>query len=150
MAMKRKKILRVLLLLVIIGIGTGFYVWKYIYNKPHKNVEQAKALRLEAPALYAAFVKDSAAAGRQYTAQVLAIGGEVVKSDLDQEGKVFVHLKAADDGSIVNCSLEEKAVVFKPGDKLVLKGVCGGYNPGDTDMGLPGDVVVNRCYVVKE
>jgi hypothetical protein len=150
MAIKRKKIGRILLLLAVIGIGAALYVWKYVYNKPHKNVADAKAIRLEAPALYAAFVKDSAAAGKQYTAQVLAIGGEVVKSDLDQEGKVFVHLKAAEDGSTINCSLEEKAVVFKPGDQLVLKGVCGGYNPGDTDMGLPGDVVVNRCYVVKE
>jgi hypothetical protein len=150
MAIKRKNILRILLLLLIIGIGAAFYVWKYVYNKPHQNVESAEAVRLEAPALYAAFTKDSAAAGKQYTAKVLAIGGEVLKSDLDQEGKVFVHLKAGDDGSIVNCSLEEKTAVFKVGDKVVLKGICGGYNPGDADMGLPGDVVVNRCYIVKE
>jgi hypothetical protein len=151
MATQKKKILlRVLLALALLGGAAGFYVWKYMWNKPHQNVEEAKALSVAAPDLYAAFAKDSAAAGKLYTGKVVQVSGEVAKADLDQQQNVYVHLKAGEDGSIINCSLEEKAALPKAGDKLVLKGICGGYNPGDTDMGLPGDVVVNRCYLAKQ
>jgi tRNA_anti-like len=150
MTAKTKKIvLRTLLALVIIGAGAGFYIWKYVYNKPHQNVAEAKAIKVAATELYTAFVKDSASANKTYTGKVLEISGEVVKSELDQQQNVFVHLKAGEDGSIINCSMEEKVAPFKAGDKISLKGVCDGYNPGDTDMGLPGDVVVNRGYTIK-
>lgn len=148
-AKAKKNLLRIILILVLLGGGAGFYVWKYVYNKPHKSVQTADAVKITAADLYAAYAKDSAAANKQYTDKVLAISGEVVKSDLDQQQNTFVHLKAADDGSIINCSMEEKVGVFKPGDKITLKGICDGYNAGDTDMGLPGDVVANRCYLVR-
>lgn len=148
MTAKTKKILlRTILALVIIGAGAGFYVWKFVINKPYKNVAEAKAVKVSAPDLYAAFVKDSAAANKTYTGKVLEISGEVVKSELDQQQNVFVHLKAGDDGSIINCSMEEKVQPFKVGDKIALKGIYSGYSLGD--LGLPGDVGVNRCYVVK-
>lgn len=148
-ATTKKILLRTLLAVVIIGTGAGLYVWKFVIEKPHKNVAEAKAIKVAATELYAAFVKDSAAANKTYIGKVLEISGEVVKSELDQQQNVFVHLKAGDDGSIINCSMEEKVKLFKVGDKIALKGVCDGYNPGDTDSGLPGDVGVNRCYVVK-
>jgi tRNA_anti-like len=146
MTVKTKKtILWSVLILALAGGGFGYY----LYNKPHKNVQTASAIKVAGPNLYAAFVKDSAAANKTYTGKVLEISGEVVKSELDQQQNVFVHLKAGEDGSIINCSMEEKTAPFKVGTKIALKGICGGYNTGDTDMGLPGDVVVNRCYVVK-
>jgi tRNA_anti-like len=144
-AKTKKTILGVILVLAATAGGIGYYM----YNKPHKDVQAADAVKVAATELYAAFVKDSAAANKTYTGKVLEISGEVVKSELDQQQNVFVHLKAGDDGSIINCSMEEKVAPFKAGDKIALKGVCDGYNPGDTDMGLPGDVVVNRGYTIK-
>jgi hypothetical protein len=144
-AKTKKTIVATVLILALAAGGIGYYM----YNKPHKNVQSANAVKVAGPDLYAAFVKDSAAANKTYTDKVLEISGEVVKSELDQQQNVFVHLKAGDDGSIINCSMEEKTAPFKIGDKIALKGICDGYNPGDTDMGLPGDVVVNRCYTVK-
>lgn len=144
-AKTKKTILGIILVLAATAGGIGYYM----YNKPHKDVQAADAVKITAPELYAAFVKDSAAANKTYTGKVLEISGEVVKSELDQQQNVFVHLKAGEDGSIINCSMEEKITPFKTGDKVTLKGVCDGYNPGDTDMGLPGDVVVNRGYTFK-
>jgi hypothetical protein len=144
-AKTKKTIVATVLVLALAAGGIGYYM----YNKPHKNVQSANAVKVAGPDLYTAFVKDSAAANKTYTDKVLEISGEVVKSELDQQQNVFVHLKAGNDGSIINCSMEEKVSPFKIGDKIALKGICDGYNPGDTDMGLPGDVVVNRCYMVK-
>lgn len=144
-AKTKKTIWAVVLVLAATAGGIGYYM----YNKPHKNVQTADAVKIAATELYAAFAKDSAMANKTYTGKVLEISGEVVKSELDQQQNVFVHFKAADDGSIINCSMEEKTSPFKVGDKIAVKGICEGYNPGDTDMGLPGDVVVNRGYTIK-
>ena len=34
------------------------------------------------------------------------------------------------------------------GSKIIVKGICTGYN-FDADMGIPGDVIVTRCFITK-
>jgi hypothetical protein len=44
--------------------------------------------------------------------------------------------------------MEEKDITpINVGSKIAIKGICNGYLEGD--LGLSGNVVVDRCYIVK-
>ena len=57
-------------------------------------------------------------------------------------------LKTAADGAFINCTMEGKIENINAGNKIVIKGICTGYN-FDADMGIPGDVILTRCYLIK-
>ena len=45
-------------------------------------------------------------------------------------------------------TLEGKADNINAGSNIAIKGICTGYN-FDADMGIPGDVILTRCFIVK-
>jgi uncharacterized protein YpmB len=57
---KGKIISGVTFLVIALGIAVVFGIW----NKPHQNVEDAKAIAVTAEELYRSFVKDSVKAGQ--------------------------------------------------------------------------------------
>jgi hypothetical protein len=44
--------------------------------------------------------------------------------------------------------MEGKVDNINAGSKIAIKGICTGYN-FDADMGIPGDVILTRCFIVK-
>ena len=134
--------LSVIAVVIVAACITVYLVW----NKPHRNVKDAGAVEIQAPALYNSFVADSSKAKSLYVDKVLQVEGEVAKLSMNQQSQQVVLLKTAVEGAYINCTMEKEAVGLKAGDNTSIKGICSGYISGDADMGLPGDVFIIRGY----
>ncbi|MBL7703085.1 MAG: hypothetical protein JNM14_12605 [Ferruginibacter sp.] len=141
----KKKIVIVFILLAAIAATAIYFVW----NKPHKNVEDAAAVEVKATDLYDFFIKDSVKANAAYTGKILQVTGQVEKVSVNQQAQNILLLKTAVAGAYINCTMEKNPDGIKPDDNVSIKGICSGYISGDAEMGLPGDVFMVRGYLLK-
>jgi hypothetical protein len=146
----KKVIFFSILFLAIAGAITGYLLW----NKAHFSIkESSPAATITAVELHKIFATDSVMAknkfiGDENNKKVIQVQGEVTEIKQDQKNQDVVLLKTATEGAFINCTLEEKNTGIKPGSNISVKGMCTGYN-FDADMGIPGDVVLVRCYPVR-
>ena len=151
MQRKTKKNIALILLLLIAGAASVGY---YFYNKKHFSVEESTAATvIAAITLHQTFVTDSVFAknkfiGDEVNHKVILVSGEVAEVKKDQQGITIILLKTSIDGAFINCSMEGKAENINAGSKIAIKGICTGYN-FDADMGIPGDVILTRCFIAK-
>ena len=132
-----KKYLKYIVLLGFIGIVTAYYM----YNKPHKNMEKAKAdYSIEASNLLTAFEADESAANAKYLDKTIEVSGTVREASTDDEGMINVTLDTDNELSGVVCQLDNltthKKTTFEPGEKVSFKGIC---------TGMLMDVIIVRC-----
>ncbi|HUZ61615.1 MAG TPA: hypothetical protein VMU83_22755 [Hanamia sp.] len=116
-----------------------------IWNKPHVDIRDADAVKTTSIALYNILSKngnDSAI----YLNKVVEVSGVITSVSKNEQDQQIILLKTNVSGGSVNCTMEEEVNGKKPGDTIVLKGICSGYINGDMGMGLPGDVFLIRCY----
>lgn len=146
MTQKNRKWLFFILLLIFIAAATaGYLVW----NKPHRDVQDASAVAVTASGLYDTYITDSLKAGKLYAEKVILVSGRVARITANQQSQQVILLKTAVPGAYINCTLEQKHVVVKEQDSICIKGICSGYISADADMGLPGDVFITRGYLFK-
>lgn len=134
-----KKIL--LSLIVLAGLG-GFTAYK-MWNKPHLNVAEAKAIVMKAEDLLDAFKNDETAAGTKFINKVVAVTGNI--SNVIKEGdQITLQIETSDPMSNVICNLDQTAkqsrLTFNEGEAVQINGICSGYL---------SDVILDRCVVVK-
>jgi len=146
----KKNILFIILVIVLAAAAFGYY----LYNKKHFSVQDSTPVAdITAVVLHQTFVRDSSGAkdkfiGDENNHKVIKVTGEVAETKKNQQGNTIVLLKTASDGAFINCTLEDSTAIVKAGSKIAIQGICNGYN-FDADMGIPGDVIVTRCYVLK-
>lgn len=143
--MKKKIIIIVILALIAIGGGVGYYLW----NKPKTNAaDVVPSYVLSANDLAAAFIADENAANGKYVKDSVAFeitgtvdsvftneGGEdVLVYKTNSEAKVTCYFNAGQESG--------NPLQFKKGDTAKLKGFCGGI-----DMFM--EVQMRACAIVK-
>ena len=136
-----KKSIKYFILLGIIGIAFGFYM----YNKPHKNIKNSKAdFKMEANQLFADFEENEMEANTKYLDKIIQITGTVREAKSDTEGNSSIMLETENELSGVNCELDNltkhKRINFNAGEKVTFKGIC---------TGMLMDVVMVRCVEVE-
>ena len=135
-----KKYLKYILLLAVLGGVFGFYM----YNKPHKNMNSARAdLKLSAIQLFADFESDEVQANTKYLDKVMEVEGIVKEITQDENGMTTVTLEAGSEMFGVICQMDNlskhKRTNFKEGEQVKFKGIC---------TGVLMDVVLVRCVEV--
>ena len=131
-----------LAVVIITGIIIGYRLW----NKPHENIKNASAIKINAIALYNTLANDSSYTPSSLVNKILVVSGKIKRVSENQQKQQVILLETnVPDGS-VNCTMEEKVKIVKAGDSILLKGICMGYTGGDQDIQLPGDVFLIRCY----
>jgi tRNA_anti-like len=125
------------LVFIILAVAVAAYGWFFLWNKPKTNVAKADGVKIEAAALFTEYSNNEQAANTKYLEKILEVSGEVTSVTKNAEGFTVVLLKTDDLMFGVNCTLEQKDVLVKKGDKVTLKGICTGYLT---------DVVLIRCY----
>jgi hypothetical protein len=130
------KLLKIGIILAFIATAVGFYV----YNKPHKSIQNASAeIEVEAVQLFAEFATDEQAANEKYLDKIVAVRGRIIEVKQD-EAMISVVLETTDMMFGVVCQLDElsvhKRTEFEIGEEVVLKGIC---------TGSLMDVVLVRC-----
>ncbi|MBK8610945.1 MAG: hypothetical protein IPL84_13635 [Chitinophagaceae bacterium] len=138
MKSSRKKIVsRVLLSLLLITVSIGFVGYK-LYTKPHRNIEETKAIPVSARELARAYENDETEANAKYLDKVLEIQGEINDVSTNQKGEPVITMKGTDLSGLI-CTLEGKSVrEIKPNKSVSIKGICTGFLT---------DVVLVRCIL---
>ncbi len=129
----------IVLLLVILLAAISAYVWFFEWNKPQTNVAKAEGIKVEAAVLFNTYSTNEQAANKTYLEKVTEVTGEVMNVTKNAEGLTVVLLKTDDPMFGINCTIEQKDITVKEGDKVTLKGICTGYLT---------DVVLIRCYLI--
>ena len=142
MQKKARNLLFIFIGLALCSLVIGYMIW----NKPHTNVKDADAVETDAISLYKSFTSDSAKAKSACLNKVVKVSGMVQEVSVNQQQQQIILLKTSVSGASVNCTMEQNRNEIKQGDKVVIKGICSGYIGGDAEMGIPGDVVLIRCY----
>ncbi|MGF2412810.1 MAG: OB-fold protein, partial [Ferruginibacter sp.] len=147
MASKTKKIILYSIAgMVLIGTSIGYKM----YNKEHFSVSGTRpSAAIAAIILHQTFSTDSTTAkntfiGDEANQKIIQVDGEIAAIKEDQQGNTIILLKTATDGAFINCTMEGRTERINAGSKIVLKGICTGYN-FDSEMGIPGDVILIRC-----
>ena len=132
---------RTLIILVLaLGLaGAALYGWKEYHRRHPDTASVAAAFSLSAPALVKAFQDDENNANKQYNDKVIGVSGTVVKVECnDSTQTVLLDGQPAMGGVICQfeASHNKDLKSLKPGQAVVVKGVC---------TGILMDVVLSRC-----
>lgn len=117
-----KKIIFAILALVLIGVGTGIYLW----NKPHETVDNKKGVEITAAALTQAYSSNEQQANAVYLNKVIEVSGSVSETEQNQDGGLMVILDTGDPVAGVQCTMREKGVAVSKGQNITIKGFCSG------------------------
>ncbi len=138
----KKNILLIFLILVLVGIGGGLYM----YFKPHPNLENQSAdFEISSSELFTAFENDEAAANAQFLNALIEVAGEVSEVKPQDDGGYTLVLSSGNDMFGVNCAfLPEDAQGLEglsAGNQVRIKGICAG---------MLMDVNLSRCVLLSE
>lgn len=127
MTANKKRILKWSLLFVLIIIVTGGFIGYKMYNKPHRNVDEAKGTAVTAAQLITDYETNEADANGKYLDKVLEVTGEITEVSKNQKAETVITLKGSVMGGII-CTLEGTAAIeVKPATTVTIKGICTGY-----------------------
>jgi len=132
-----KKILYIILACALLGGATAVYLW----NKPHKKVENAEGIKITALDLYKAYTADENKANALYLNKAIEVSGEVSEIDKNQDGGNMIILATGDAIINVQCAMREKSATATKGQQLTIKGFCSGSSI--TGISLT-DCVINK------
>ena len=155
----RKNLKRILISAGIIGLIAVVAV-AYMYNQPHRNVENSSTdFKLTAQLLVDEYLQDADAANVKYLAddgesKILEVSGDIGSIDTDLEGKTIAYLNPENSNAAVSCTFslgnEDKTAQLKAGDQVVVKGVIRSGASYDEDLQLYEDVIMEKCYLINK
>jgi len=135
---------KIALLIFILVIAAGLYIWFFVYNKPHTDFERSKPeYVITAKKLFNDFTTNS---NVDYTGKVVKISGTAQQiEDADTlVTVVFVFNEGMFGSEGIRCSFIPKyngqlrKIEFP--SPLILKGFCPGYNGTD--------VILEHCSLI--
>ncbi len=131
-----KRIIAIVLVLALIGVGTGIY----LFNKKTTDAGDLEGIPVTATELAKQYTADEQKANTAYLGKVVQVTGTVSEVAKNQEGATVVTLETGDPMAPILCTIEDKNAVATASQNIVVKGFCNGNNLG---------VVLNRCVIVK-
>ncbi len=142
-----KRWMKILLILVVVGVVAGAGGVYYVFNMPHRDVENEKpALITTASALYHLFSRDEVVASKKYNNKVVQVSGKIVELT---GGTYHINITLNDVMAPVSIVIDSLSIVknrsfattMKLGDVVTVKGQLDGY---DMIMG----VVLTRGFLI--
>jgi hypothetical protein len=134
-----KNIWRVVLIVAVIGLLTGAFIFYKIWYMPHRDVKDESAIAVTAQSIMDAYTADEKKANTLYLDKAIEVTGELSDISKTQQGKTVISLKTSDPMGGVRCTMKED-VSAKPGEIVKVKGICSGFLM---------DVTLIDCYIVK-
>ncbi len=116
--MNRKRILYIILALVLAGAAVGYFMW----NKPHKKVEDAEGVTVTATQLCKDFAQDEAKASATYAGKALEVSGVAAEIKNNQDGKPVIIMQSEDPSLSVQCTMRDAETDAETGKQVVVKG----------------------------
>jgi len=142
-----KNWIKILLVGAVIGIGSIVYIWFFVYNKPHKNIEKSTPdYIITANECYNQYAENQNTELVVYTGKVLQITGTPTSVENTDSLTVitFVFNEGVFGDEGIRCTLlssyNEIAENLNLSEFITIKGYCSGYN--DTD------VILEQCSII--
>ena len=149
-----KRTLKITAALIIAMVSGAIIIWFFVYNKPHKDYYAAPAdFELTPQELYDAYITDYENATKTYNGKMIALTGS---PDAVEEANGFsiavFWISEGDFGPQgVRCTFPQgkPEQPIKTGESYTIKGFCSGFT-GDPSTGFSdGDVILEKCSIVK-
>lgn len=148
----KKKLLFFFAFCALALLGVFVYVWFFVYNKPHRDIENASPdFVTDARALIGEFDANDTSSDRKYADKVIQFSGELKKTETADSAVTLVfdygtnHILSAQVAPKYNAEFS----ALNPGASVTLKGLYNGRLAGDSLFGLPGNVLLNKCSPVR-
>lgn len=144
-----KKIFKIGLILLALGIVAAALVWKFYVNKPHEDIDSATpAYSMTTDEIWKQYNTDQKTADSLYTNKVIQLSGILSRVDKNDTIVSVIFVMAADEmfgDKTISCQMYNKhnaeASALTAGSKLKVKGFCTGFNDPD--------IKLNKCSIVK-
>jgi len=156
--MKKRKIFKVAIITIAIGIVIAGSAAYYMFNMPHRNVQKADAdFALTTTQVINEYLTDKTAANEKYLAtdgdsKILAITGIVSKISDDYNGQKVVLLKNETDKAGVSCSFtaetNKSVAELKIGQTATIKGVIRSGATYDEDLEMYENVILEKSNLI--
>jgi len=130
-----KKILIAVAILILIGVGTGVYMW----NKPHRKVENEKCLVIKPADLYKEYSADENKANAKYLNKAIEVNGAI--TEVDKTNGLLLILDAGDPTGGIQCAMRDTTINITKGSNVTIRGICSGY--------LLPNVSLTDCVTIK-
>jgi hypothetical protein len=128
------------------------YVWFFVYNKDHQNIEKTKAkYKVSAIDLVTEFENGHDSAWKKYNEQVLDVNG-TVSSIIPNDSISSIVFKVNNNYEIyfeVYPHHNETAKQLKANDAITIHGQFTGAEKPDTDFELSGLLRLKKCSISK-
>ncbi|NHB70326.1 OB-fold protein [Perlabentimonas gracilis] len=154
-----KKKMKIVAIVISSAIVIGSAVGLYMFNMPHRNVQNASTdFSLTASQLVADYLEDPTKANEKYLAddgdsKVLEIKGTVAKISEDFNGQKVVLLQGNTDKAGVNCTFTHETntnvSTIQVGQTVTIKGVIRSGASYDEDLEMYENVVIEKSDLVK-
>ena len=158
--MKKRKVFRIIAIIGIAGLLAGGGIGLYMFNKPHRDVQSARAdYMLSSSQIVAEYLADNQAANLKYLAadgnsKILEISGEVNKISENFKGQKVVLLNGVQDragvSAIFTADTNDNLKGIMPGQAITVKGVIRSGASYDEDLEMYENVILEKSDIVKE
>ena len=108
--------------MAVMGGYAGYYLW----NKPHKKVENMEAINITTETLSREYNENEKVADAMYLNKAIEISGTVNQIDKNLDGGTMIIFESTDSLSSIQCSMREKSIAVSKGQKVVIRGLCSG------------------------
>jgi hypothetical protein len=154
----KKKIFKIVLIVIGVGVLIGGGVGYYMFNKPARNVQNTETdFSYKASEIVNEYLTDSKKANAKYLAEngeskVLEITGFVAKISEDFNNQKVILLKAEGENAGVSCTFTAETNVntlnIKMGDQVTIKGVIRSGASFDKDLDMYENVIIEKSDIV--
>ena len=158
--MKKRKLIRIIAIIGIAGLLSGGGIGLYMFNKPHRDVQSARAdYMLTSSQIVVEYLADSQAANQKYLAadgdsKILEISGEVNEISENFKGQKVVLLNGGKDragvSAIFTSETNDNLKGITPGQTITVKGVIRSGASYDEDLEMYEHVILEKSDIVKE
>jgi len=145
--LKKRTIIILACILIAIGVSYGL---KEFYRKPKDIMDIKASFALTTKELTKAFTDDANAATKMYVGKPIELKSVLTSIEKDDSGNFILIFSDSTSNISIRASLakedNEEGASVKPGDFILLKGFCNGYNQDDL---LGSDIILDRSAIIE-
>jgi len=122
----KNKIIIIIAFIAAIAFSAYYYIFIYS-SQNHRQVQSESAIAITSDSLVAKYQADEKLANSLYLNKALAVTGNLLSIDKNQEGKTTLVIGRSDSFSNVSVTLTNNAPISqKVGTPITIKGLCTG------------------------
>ena len=154
----KKKIFKIVLIVIGVGILIGGGVGYYMFNKPARDVQNTETdFSYNASEIVNEYLTDSKKANDKYldeagNSKVLEISGTVAEISKDFNNQKVILLKAEGDKAGVSCTFTTETNAntqnIQIGNQTTIKGVIRSGASFDADLDMYENVIIEKSDIV--